>query len=62
MTPHLPRRPLRRHPCRGGLAAAVVIESGLVAVGGATFAGLGLAADPETARRPKVEAGEEVPT
>ena len=46
----------------GVLALGGSIESGLVAVGGATFAGLGLAADPETARRPKAEAGEEVPT
>ena len=46
----------------GVLALGGSIESGLVAVGGATFAGLGLAADPETARRPKVETGEEVPT
>lgn len=45
----------------GVLALGGSIESGLVAVGGATFAGLGLAADPETARRPK-EPGEEVPT
>lgn len=46
----------------GVLALGGSIESGLVAVGGATFAGLGLAADPETARRAKVETGEEVPT
>ena len=46
----------------GVLALGGSVESGLVAVGGATFAGLGLAADPETARRPKVETGEEVPT
>jgi len=47
----------------GVLALGGSIESGLVAVGGATFAGLGLAADPETARRAKVEGpGEEVPT
>lgn len=45
----------------GVLALGGSIESGLVAVGGATFAGLGLAADPETARRPKGP-GEEVPT
>lgn len=45
----------------GVLALGGSVESGLVAVGGATFAGLGLAADPETARRPK-EPGEEVPT
>lgn len=47
----------------GVLALGGSIESGLVAVGGATFAGLGLAADPETARRPKVPPpSEEVPT
>ncbi len=38
----------------GVLALGGSVEAGLVAVGGATFAGLGLAADPETARQPKV--------
>ena len=47
----------------GVLALGGSIESGLVAVGGATFAGLGLAADPETARRqPVPPPSEEVPT
>ena len=47
----------------GVLALGGSIESGLVAVGGATLYGLGLGADPETARRSKVEGpGEEVPT
>ena len=47
----------------GVLALGGSIESGLVAVGGATLYGLGLGADPETARRAKVEGpGEEVPT
>jgi hypothetical protein len=46
----------------GVLALGGSIESGLVAVGGATLYGLGLGADPETARKPKAEAGEEVPT
>ena len=47
----------------GVLALGGSVEAGLVAVGGATFAGLGLAADPETARQPKgAAASEEVPT
>lgn len=47
----------------GVLALGGSISSGLVAVGGATFAGLGLARDPETARLP-VDPGAdaEVPT
>ncbi len=38
----------------GVLALGGSIESGLVAVGGATLYGLGLGADPETARKPAV--------
>lgn len=53
----------------GVLALGGSIESGLVAVGGATLYGLGLGADPETARQPFKEPphtgdppSEEVPT
>ena len=47
----------------GVLALGGSIESGLVAVGGATLYGLGLGADPETARKPAVPPpSEEVPT
>ena len=42
----------------GVLALGGSVSAGLVAVGGATFAGLGLARDPETARLPR----EDVPT
>jgi hypothetical protein len=42
----------------GVLALGGSVSAGLVAVGGATFAGLGLARDPETARMPR----EDVPT
>ena len=47
----------------GVLALGGSVESGLVAVGGATLYGLGLGADPETARKPAVPPpSEEVPT
>lgn len=47
----------------GVLALGGSIESGLLAVGGATLYGLGLAKDPETAQQPKVPPpSEEVPT
>jgi hypothetical protein len=45
----------------GVLALGGSVSAGLVAVGGATFAGLGLARDPETARMPAAP-GEDVPT
>ncbi len=47
----------------GVLALGGSIEAGLLAVGGATLYGLGLAKDPETAQRPTVPPpSEEVPT
>lgn len=45
----------------GVLALGGSIQSGLLAVGGAAFVGMGLAKDPETARVP-AGPGEEVPT
>ena len=46
----------------GVLALGGSVEAGLVAVGGATLYGLGLGADPETARRPVPDPSEGAPT